>query len=86
MSIDDLVSGGMIYYKSTKAGCYYQMCPKSAPKKYAVACVFNSAPQLNQPIYKAHQNRPGNGCNLDANCGEIFTGATCGPQGLCGFK
>ncbi|KAK6026530.1 hypothetical protein OSTOST_07490 [Ostertagia ostertagi] len=37
----------MLYYKSTKVGCSYRACTTT----FAVACVFNSAPEIGKPIY-----------------------------------
>ncbi|XGW24666.1 hypothetical protein V3C99_006249 [Haemonchus contortus] len=74
----------MIYYKSTKAGCAYQQCNQIAPPRVVVACIFNSAPQLGKPIYPGTEGV--NGCNKDSSCSAVFSGTTCGPQGLCGYS
>ncbi|PIO71837.1 hypothetical protein TELCIR_06250 [Teladorsagia circumcincta] len=41
---------------------------------------------MGQPIYTAYSDGTVTGCNTDENCSKIFAGATCGPQGLCGFN
>ncbi|PIO70435.1 hypothetical protein TELCIR_07712 [Teladorsagia circumcincta] len=41
---------------------------------------------MGQPIYTAYTGGTITGCNTDENCSKIFAGATCGPQGLCGFN
>ncbi|XGW24668.1 hypothetical protein V3C99_006251 [Haemonchus contortus] len=81
-NIEDFAN--MIYYKSTKAGCAYQECNQIEPPRAVVACIFNSAPQLGKPIYPGTQGV--NGCNTDSSCSAVFSGTTCGPQGLCGYS
>ncbi|PIO71960.1 hypothetical protein TELCIR_06123 [Teladorsagia circumcincta] len=76
----------MIYYKSTKAGCSFQKCTTMVPPTYAVACVFDSAPELGKPLYIGSGSGTVNGCNDDSDCSNVFAGAMCGPEGLCGFS
>ncbi|PIO62975.1 hypothetical protein TELCIR_15444 [Teladorsagia circumcincta] len=61
----------MIYYKSTKAGCSLRKCET----KFAVACVFDSAPELGKPLYIGSGSATVNGCNDDSDCSSVFAGA-----------
>ncbi|XGW24657.1 hypothetical protein V3C99_006243 [Haemonchus contortus] len=65
----------MVYYKSTKVGCYYNFCNLTGPPTHAIACLFNMVPQENQPVYNPTQGV--DGCNLDENCSGKLSGSTC---------
>ncbi|PIO66086.1 SCP-like protein, partial [Teladorsagia circumcincta] len=71
-SIKDFAN--MFYYKSTKVGCSYQTCSatNTMPAMYAVACAFNSAPQLGQPIYPANEGGAVLGCEVDSDCSDHY--------------
>uniref|UniRef100_A0A7I4XTN2 Cap-25 n=1 Tax=Haemonchus contortus TaxID=6289 RepID=A0A7I4XTN2_HAECO len=72
----------MVYYKATQVGCSYKKCSESQPPLHVLACVFDSAPQMNEQLYKV--SGTGKGCKSDSDCSNVFNGAVCGPEGLCG--
>nr|CDJ84047.1 SCP extracellular domain containing protein [Haemonchus contortus] len=73
----------MVYYKATEVGCAVQICNKT----FALAYVFNKAPQWGEPIYIANPNS--NGCSTNEDCSSIAKGYYCltsgYPQGLCTY-
>ncbi|VDO51590.1 unnamed protein product [Haemonchus placei] len=40
----------MVYYKSTKVGCYYNLCNTTGPTTQAIACLFNMVSRLAQGL------------------------------------
>ncbi|PIO67629.1 SCP-like protein, partial [Teladorsagia circumcincta] len=59
----------IIYYKSTEFGCYYQTCNKRGmPRRAALACVFNNAPKMHEPLYIINKEGRVPGCSYDSNC------------------
>nr|AEP82929.1 venom allergen/ancylostoma secreted protein-like 13 [Heligmosomoides bakeri] len=77
-----------VYYKSIYFGCAIKTCKatKIMPAFQAAACVFDSAPVLNRPLYTP--STAYTGCTSDQQCSNLLPGATCGtevvpPKGLC---
>lgn len=77
----------MVFYKSVRFGCAVNSCAASGvvPALQAAACVFNSAPVRNRPLYMSSTTL---GCTSDKECDNVLHGSTCGtivipPEGLC---
>ncbi|PIO75673.1 SCP-like protein [Teladorsagia circumcincta] len=69
----------IIYYKTTEYGCHYQVCTNNIAMVpvSVLACVFNNAPQMNEPLYMASTTGRVDGCNFDSDCQEYVPFSKC---------
>ncbi|CAJ0593021.1 unnamed protein product [Cylicocyclus nassatus] len=68
----------MIYHKTLKFGCAYRFCKSKS--KVALACVYDSRPLLEEPLYLADSTNK-RGCVRDYSCRKIFSNAVCEKEG-----